>query len=199
MNCMAKFVELVLAALQFQAEGLLTIADILLSTPEETRRWFHRIPAYEKHWFKTDWAETYRNRQQFYRTLNHLKHQGLAAKRKVKGEPHWTLTSSGKEKVRKYEQMRKDPFSSRTITFSQSRGEGTTIVAFDIPEKERRKRDWIRMCLRGMGFEMLQQSVWVAQGSVDEEFLHALLERKLLGYLHIFAVTKQGIIRPEIK
>jgi len=71
---MAKFVELLLSALQFQAQGLLEVADILVSTPAETRYWLHHIPSYERHWFKTNWAENYRTKQQFYRTLNYLKH-----------------------------------------------------------------------------------------------------------------------------
>lgn len=196
---MAKFVELALALLQFQAEGLLTLADILLSTPQENRRWLGHIPTYERRWFQTDWAEMYRSRQQFYQTLNYLKRQGLVVKKKEDGKSRWTLTSSGKERAESYEKRRKDPFSRRTAVFSQPQGEGVIIVAFDIPERDRRKRDWVRVCLRGMGFEKLQQSVWVAEGRIDEEFLYALRERRLLGNVHIFAVTKQGTIRSKVR
>lgn len=192
---MAKFIELLLTALQYQAEGLLEIADILLSTPQETRRWFHRMPTYERHWFKKNWAEVYRDRQQFYKMLNHLKRQGLVARKGKEIKSPWFLTKLGKEKVQDYRNRRKDPFSPSSIDFEQPRGNGVTIVAFDVPEKERKKRDWIRLCLTDMGFRRLQRSVWVAPGQVQEDFMNALRRRNLSGYVHIFAVTKQGTLR----
>ena len=189
---MAKFVELALIALQFQAKGLLEIADILLSTPAETRRWFHRIPTYERHWFKTNWAEAYRGRQQFYRTLNYLKRQGLVARNETKGDTRWILTKRGKERLQEYKELRSDLFLTSTTVFAKTIGNGVTIAAFDIPEKERRKRDWVRMCLVEMGFKKLQKSVWMAKGAVDEDFIHALRDRNLFNNVHIFAVIKQG-------
>lgn len=193
---MAKFVELLLSALQFQAEGLLEIGDIVLSTPAETRRWLHHIPTYERRWFKTNWAEAYRGRQQFYRTLNYLKRQGLVVKKGVKRHALWVITKRGKERIQYYKRSRLDLFSASRITFAPPRGGGVTIVAFDIPEKERRKRDWLRMCLAEMDFEKLQKSVWVGKGAVDENFIHALRERDLSSSVHIFAVTQRGTINP---
>ena len=186
--------ELVLTALQYQAEGLLEIADILFSTPQETRRYFHRAPTYERQWFKTNLAEAYRNRQQFYRTLNHLKSQGLVVKKETKGKPSWFPTKYGRKKIKKYRALRSDPFSSVSARFRQPAGAGLTIIVFDIPEKERRKREWLRMCLVAMGFQKLQKSVWMAKGKVQEDFLHALRERDLLRYVHIFVATKQGTL-----
>ena len=191
---MAKFVELLLSALQFQAQGLLEVADILVSTPSETRYWFHHIPTYERRWFKTNWAEAYRTRQQFYRTLNYLKYQGLVVKNRTKGGARWVPTKRGKERIRRYRELRRDPFLKSTAVFARTKGDGITVVAFDIPEKERRKRDWIRMCLVQMNFEMLQKSVWAAKGAIDEDFIHALRERNLLDKVHIFMVTQQGTI-----
>lgn len=196
MRDMARFTELMLAALQFQAEGLLTVGDILFSSRERTRRWFYRIPTEEQDWFKENWVDLYRNRQQFYRALNHLKRQGLVAKKKTTGdtESRWELTERGKERDQVYRQSRRDPFSASSVEFSKPEGAGITIVAYDIPEKERRKRAWVRMCLVGMGCERIQQSVWVARGAIDEDFIHALRKRDLLGYVHIFVVTKHGTI-----
>lgn len=191
---MARFTELMLTALQFQTEGLLEIADMFLSAPIEMRKGLHRIPTYERHWFKTNWAEKYRNRQQFYRTLNHLKRQGLVAKKKGESGSCWALTQRGEEQNDAYRQSRRDPFSASFASFAEPTGAGVTILSYDIPEKERRKRAWVRMCLMGMGCERIQQSVWVARGAIDEDFIHALRERDLLGYIHIFVVTKHGTI-----
>lgn len=191
---MAKFIELVLTALQYQAKGLLEMGDILFATQEETRRYIHRIPTYERQWFKTNWAETYRDRQQFYRTLNHLKSQGLVVKIKAERGQQWSLTKFGREKIQKYRKFRSNPFSSTSVRFKQPTGEGLTIVVFDIPEKERKKREWIRMCLVAMEFKNLQKSVWITKGKVHEDFFHALRERKMLKYVHIFVATKEGTL-----
>ncbi len=192
---MAKFVELLLAALQFQAEGLLTLGDILLSTREETRRWFYRIPTEERQWFKKNWADAYRDRRQFHHTLQYLKRQGLVVKKTKSHKSGWALTERGIERMMRYKKAREDPFSGANAIFVKPRGSGITIVAYDIPERERRKRDWMRRCLIEMGCEMVQKSVWVAKGTIDEDFIHALRDRDLLGHVHIFSVTKQGTIR----
>lgn len=191
---MAKFVELMLAALQFQTEGLLTIGDILFSSRERTRRWFYRIPTEEQRWFKKNWADLYRDRQQFHRTLQYLKRQGLIVKKTEARGAGWALTQRGIERVKRYKTVRTDPFSQANTVFIKPRGNGITIVAYDISERERRKRDWMRMCLVEMGCEMIQKSVWVAKGMIDEDFMHALRERSLLKNVHIFSVTKQGTI-----
>ncbi len=196
MGLMAKFTELMLTALQYQAEGALTMLDFLLSAtdPAEMRRRLHCPGRYERTWFSKSWAEMYRDRQQFYNTLNYLKNQGLVVKRNVKKKTRWILTPEGAEKAARYRKSRNDPLSFRSIDFSPPSGLGITIVAFDIPERERRKRDWIRACLVAMGFDKLQKSVWVTRGTVDEDFMHALRERDLLHNVHIFSVTKQGTI-----
>ncbi|MFY9462740.1 MAG: CRISPR-associated endonuclease Cas2 [Candidatus Sungiibacteriota bacterium] len=190
---MAKFVELALMALQFQAEGLLEIADILFATPAKARRQFSQPLTYEWLWFKDSWADLYRDRRQFQRTLQYLKRQGLIAK-KAKAHGSWALTQRGTERAKQYQATRGDPFSKANATFIKPHGNGITIVAYDIPERERRKRDWVRLCLIEMGCEMIQKSVWVAKGMIDEDFMHALRDRDLLGHVHIFSVTKQGTI-----
>lgn len=192
---MARFTELVLVALQFQTEGLLTIADMFLSAPIEMRKGLHNIPTYERYWFKKSWADLYRDRQQFYHTLNHLKRQGLVVSKSGKEGSRWVLTQRGQDRYKTHRQLRNDPFSISSSVFSKPEGAGITIVSYDIPEKERRKRTWIRTCLVEMGCERIQQSVWVAHGTIDEDFLHALRERDLLGSVHVFAVTKQGTIK----
>ncbi|MFY9462606.1 MAG: hypothetical protein WAP52_00260 [Candidatus Sungiibacteriota bacterium] len=195
---MAKFVELILGVLQFQAEGLLEIGDILFALPVRIQKGFYRIPTHERQWFSASWAELYRDRQQFYKRLHYLKRQGLVVKRDAKGEKRWILTQRGAKRLREYRQLRADPFSSVNTNFSAPKGGGITIVAFDIPETERRKRGWLRISLVEMGFEPLQKSVWMAAGGVSEDFLHALRERRLLDAVHIFAVTQHGTIKKNI-
>lgn len=193
---MATFVELVLAALQFQAEGLLDIADDLLAPGG--MRTLPYFPIRDRQWFKKNWADLYRDRRQFYRTLNHLKRQGLVVKKKHAAASSWMLTRDGKEKKRRDEERRQDPFSSAQAVFAKPHGGGITVISYDIPERERRKRDWIRMCLMEMDCEKIQKSVWVGRGALDENFMHALRARDLLGRVHIFMVTKYGTIKASV-
>lgn len=55
------------------------------------------------------------------------------------------------------------------------------MVLFDIPEKKRKTRNWLRSQLKLWDFEMLQQSVWMGKGPLPKEFLERL---------HLFGVDK---------
>jgi predicted transcriptional regulator len=66
------------------------------------------------------------------------------------------------------------------------------ILIFDIPEKERRKRDWLRCALKNMKFEMLQKSVWAGKRGLPKEFIDDLKRMNIFSFVEIFAVTKTG-------
>lgn len=193
---MAKFVELLLTALQYQTEGMLTMVDFLLVSldPREARRRFQHIPTEERYWFKKNWADMYRSRQQFYMTLHQLQRQGLVVRTGPRRKSRWFLTKLGKKRVKSYRERRQDQFSSSFTSFEKPHGKGLVVVVFDIPEKERKKRDWIRACLVGMNFKKLQKSVWVTRGRIPEDFFSALRDRDLLENVHIFSAAKHGTI-----
>ena len=48
------------------------------------------------------------------------------------------------------------------------------IFSFDIPEKERVKRAWVRGVLKNLGFTMIQQSVWLGKGPLPKQFTERL-------------------------
>lgn len=192
---MATFVELILTVLQKQAEITVAALDTLLSDPHELRSKRYRLYAYGPPGFKTNWADAYRRRRKFYDTLNYLKREGLVKKKKGGRNSRWVVTSLGRERIEKMKEYQRDPLSSANSYFSNPRGRGLTVVAFDIPERERRKRKWIRSSLMHMGFRFLQKSVWVGTGQVDEEFVLALRERDMLEYVHLFSVDSRGTVK----
>jgi len=49
-------------------------------------------------------------------------------------------------------------------------GDTKIMVLFDIPEKKRKTRNWLRLHLKLWDFEMLQQSVWLGKGPLPKEF-----------------------------
>jgi CRISPR/Cas system-associated endoribonuclease Cas2 len=43
-------------------------------------------------------------------------------------------------------------------------------VLFDIPEKRRKIRNWLRDQLKEWDFELVQKSVWIGKGPLPKEF-----------------------------
>jgi CRISPR-associated endonuclease Cas2 len=52
------------------------------------------------------------------------------------------------------------------------------ILIFDIPEKQRKTRDWLRNQIKLWGFTMIQKSVWLGTGPLPNDFNDRI---KLLG------------------
>ncbi len=100
-------------------------------------------------------------RTKYDSSLSRLKRQGiLTAKKGV-----FTLTNIEKAKSRHlFDIINEEPD-----------GEAKIIVMFDIPEKKRRVRDWLRGQLRFWGFTMLQKSVWMGNGKLPKEWNERLL------------------------
>lgn len=189
------FVEKVLEFLQSEAEVTVDLLNSFLLSKSEARRDYHRFLRHGPRQFKTDWADLYRKRRQFFNTLNYLRREGLIKRNENADFSIWSITKYGLKRLKNIRQRKKNLFSSSTAIFDSPSGGGITVVAFDIPESAKKARAWIRRCLKEMEFKMLQKSVWVSSGSVmDEDFVHALRERNLLNYVHIFSVNKRGTI-----
>jgi len=119
-----------------------------------------------------------------YRTLYSLEKQGLVEKK----NETWEITRDGKENIIESQKIKK----GREYICKKS--EHYTIVAFDIPEKIKAKREWLREALVNMGFSLLQQSVWIARRKISGEFIKDLHDMRISKFVHIFEVTKHGTI-----
>ena len=126
-----------------------------------------------------------RRRNNFYSLLSHLKKDGLLESKNGK----WSITSPGKGKYKSI--LKRLPLAQ----YKKEQDPNLKIVIFDIPEKERYKRDWLRGRLLGMNFKMLQKSVWAGKVKLPKEFIEDLRDLKLIRYVEIFAVTKSGSLR----
>jgi len=113
----------------------------------------------------------------FYKMLGYLKRKGLVEKKKGKNSncSSWRLTGTGKEKMilmgRPYE-AKKDGVRR--------------IVIFDIPETQRKKREWLREELRRFNFEMIQKSVWIGESALPGDFIEDLRYLGLLDFVNIY-------------
>lgn len=115
--------------------------------------------------------------------LSRLKKRGLVENR----EGIWRITEQGKEYLSHnlFHPSRETPPDKRPKNM---------IVSFDIPERHRKKRDWLRVELRNLGFEMLQRSVWFGRAPLPEDFIHRLKILHILGFIKFFKSEEWDIV-----
>lgn len=105
----------------------------------------------------------------------------------------FSLTSKGRRKLfdLKMRLSRKLP----DVVYSKEKSQKFVTVAFDVPEKERRERDWLCFALKALGLSMIQKSVWVGKTKIPREFLNDLARLRLVDFVEIFEVSKAGSLR----
>jgi DNA-binding PadR family transcriptional regulator len=130
-------------------------------------------------------------KENLYKLLYQLKKQGFIKKEGDGKNGRWIITALGKQRFEKLKNMVRMP----KINYQKEKDEGLNIIIFDIPEKYRKKRDWLRRCLSALEFTMLQKSVWTGKNKLPEEFLKDLEELNLIDFIHIFKVSKTGTLK----
>jgi DNA-binding transcriptional regulator PaaX len=117
--------------------------------------------------------------------LSRLKKKGLISKEKET----WKITRLGKEML----MHKNNALLSFIPEKPNKKQKKTTIIVFDIPEKKRKYRDWLRYELIGLGFEFVQQSVWFGP-TLPQEFVVYLEKVKLIKYTRFFKVKEGDLI-----
>ncbi len=130
--------------------------------------------------------------QKLSNLLYYLKKKGLVENKSDKKEGVWAITPVGEDRLNI---IRAQNISQKPFLYCNQLKKGEfKVIVFDIPEADKRKRDWLRQSLVNLGFEMLQRSVWVGETKLPEEFIGSLNELELLSRLHIFIVKEKGTI-----
>lgn len=113
-------------------------------------------------------------------SLSRLKEQGLVVKDPKKKV--YYLTDNGKEFVSyiedRYEILKK-PWDGKV-----------RVVIFDIPEKKRKWRDWLRNELRLLQFKSLQKSVYIGKTPLPESLYKEINQTDLDQYVFIFTMSE---------
>jgi len=60
------------------------------------------------------------------------------------------------------------------------------IIIFDVPEKHRNQRDFLRFLLKNFGFYKLQQSVWITPYKIEEEIKKWLSDKEYSKFIRFF-------------
>ncbi len=138
-------------------------------------------------------GETDRLKRNYAVLLSKLKAQGLIEAKKVSGQKTFFITRKGKEKLRGMRENKKREFPQ--MPNIQEKSDAFIIVAFDVPEKQKGKREWLRRILAQMGLTMVQKSVWMGKIKLPEEFFDALRTLDLLECVEIFEISKTGTLK----
>ena len=120
-------------------------------------------------------------------TLSRMKRNGLLKNSQRK----WTITPEGRELLDGKNSDIKRFFSTRKVKVKRTAK--SLILVFDIPEKKRRYRDWLRSELVGFDFEQIQKSVWFGP-PLPKEFIEYLEEIDLLKYIRFLKATDEDLI-----
>jgi len=129
-----------------------------------------------------------KERQRFHNLLFQLQKQGFVEKKKDNEKRTiWKLTSEGLKHLK----ILKNKKLLSPLKPAEEKKDYLKVVTFDIPENQKKKRDWLRSTLVNFNFSMLQKSVWTGEAQLPKDFFHSLKELNLLPYIHIFAVNKE--------
>lgn len=112
----------------------------------------------------------------FYVTMNRAKKNGYLEEVEIKGQKNLHLTMKGRIKILKSQFKNK----------KEKWDEKWRIIIFDIPEQQRKSRDFLRSVLRDLGFKKYQLSVWVCPYDRTKELMEIINEFKLQKYIQYF-------------
>ena len=180
--------RIILDALADAAQNAGELLDVFFATYHESYR-RARNHSMKRTPFSPYTAET-AERRRFYNLLVKLNAEGFIQKAPKRT---WRLTKRGFEK-------RDTLHTQRAATLPHARyavepSAEWNIVMFDVPEREKRKRNWLRAALVRMGFRQLQKSVFAGRIELPALFLHDLRRLRLLTYVEIFSITKTGSLK----
>lgn len=106
------------------------------------------------------------------------------------GKGFWQITKKGREqasllnKHKVYEEFREKYKGKKP----------DTIVVFDVPELNRKKREYLRLELLSLGYAPVQKSVLIGHSPLPREFLDYIREMKLSSYIQIFSIREYGTL-----
>lgn len=111
--------------------------------------------------------------------ISRLKKEGLIAENKNK---KFYLTNKGEEMILYI----KDRYSILEKPWDKK----IRIVIFDIPERKKHLREWLRAELGLLMFRPLQKSVYIGKYPLPNDLYQDLIKNELFNNVHIFTVDK---------
>src|SRR3989344_6266228 len=126
--------------------------------------------------------------QRYHNLIYKLKRDNLIIEKTKNNRKFFTRTMKGRNRLLllKEREAKKLP----DFHYSKEGSDKFTIVIFDIPEKERRKRGWLRAILKNFGLRMIQKSVFIGKVKIPDQFIDDLRRLRLIHFVEIFEISK---------
>jgi len=124
----------------------------------------------------TNWKTT-----SYTTTVSKMLTTGEIKRVEVKGKSYLELTSDGKREFKRY-----FPLLTKTKKWDGR----FMIVIYDIPEKQKIRREILRGKLQELGFGMLQESVWISPHHFEEDMREFLVNNNLGKYAYVLTARK---------
>lgn len=123
-----------------------------------------------------------RQKKQFSRLIYNLKKNGYIKIKNLEQKQAILITSKGADRIFR---------TKLTIIESKKRKDGKwQMLIFDIPEDKKRIRELLRRMLYLLGYQKLQQSVWVCPYDVLKETEAILRKYNLDQYVKLFLIEE---------
>lgn len=124
-------------------------------------------------------------RESFISLLWRLQAQGLVERSPRSKDNAWRLTALGWSRLD----------GERDAKIFRPRPDGVRrLVIFDIPERQRKKRDAMRYELAATGFRQLQKSVWIGEHPLPQEFIELVEALDIRRYVNFFSIRDEGTL-----
>jgi DNA-binding transcriptional regulator PaaX len=123
-----------------------------------------------------------KNKERFRKLIYYLKRKNYIRVRNLEGKAAIILTKEGIDKALK---------ASFKMDAKKRRKDGKwTMLAFDMPARNKRSRNLLRSILQNLGYKIFQQSVWITPYDVSEKTESYLQMYSLDSYVKIFLIEE---------
>ena len=135
-------------------------------------------------------------RRKLQKLIYQLKQDNLIDQRELENRTLYKITTRGIEKLKILKKILTHG-SLPSTAYAQEKATTFTIVTFDIPEKERRKRHWLRSVLKNLGLQLLQKSVWFGKIKIPQEFIEDMHKLDIIHHVEILEIRKKGTLKSK--
>ncbi len=123
-----------------------------------------------------------KNGAKFSKLVYYAKRNNYIKEENLKSKQGFLLTKKGLSKALK---------ASFLIEGKPKRKDGKWIMLiFDVPEKQKRRRNLLRSILHNLGYKLFQKSVWISPYDVAEKTENLLQLHSLGSYVKIFLIEE---------
>ena len=159
-----------LKLLEFFEESSAAISDLLFifTLPYGTSRGRAEHLLRKKYKQDARWEIENTEKRKFAYLLHHLRKDKLVEDVGLRSGRLMRLSAKGREILQKLRDRKSNALPN--TRYETNKDDDLKIIIFDIPEDERRKRDWLRSALKNLKFSMLQKAFGWANASYPRGF-----------------------------